>query len=255
MQEEIAHCAAGVRWLTYLHRQACSAVSTHDSVGLAAQLQHTNLASNVPVGHSKVDNSSLQNTCSHELHPATTTPALDAAAGSTHEPMQGACANGVSCDGQRPGAAPGRGTDSQATSQATSHLPCIPNWQADAQRYSTVEEWFHALVRAHFKGSLKVCSMDSALCSWRWDHSQITQDWFQLAYIFSAVVACNVSVCCHPWCATLCSQQAYSTVHHSAPTTHSDEKVIAQATRDFKCVIHCISSMSLVLSVHFDSIA
>ena len=166
MQEEIAHCAAGVRWLTYLHKQACSALSTHDSMGPAAQLQHTSLASNVPVGQSKVDNSSRQNTCSpilepvgEHLHPATTTPALDAAAGSTHEPMQDLCANGMSCDGQRPGAAPGRATDSH-TKGATSHVPSIHDWQADAQRYSTVEEWFHALVRAHFKGSLKVCSMD-----------------------------------------------------------------------------------------------
>ena len=34
----------------------------------------------------------------------------------------------------------------------------LHDWQADAVQYATVEEWFHALVRRHFKGSLKVCT-------------------------------------------------------------------------------------------------
>lgn len=177
MQEEIAHCAAGVRWLTHLHRQACLALSTHDNLGLAAQLQHTSLASNSPIKLSNVDTGSLRSTCSpnleplrEPLHPATTTAVLYAAASSTHEPMQGACANGVSCDGGTPGAALGHATRDSHTKEATNYVPKIHAWQADAQRYSTVEEWFHALVRAHFKGSLKVCSMDYALCSWRWVH-------------------------------------------------------------------------------------
>lgn len=172
MQEEIAHCAAGVRWLTYLHRQACSAPSTHNSMGPAAQLPHTGLANNLPAEQSNMDTGSLRSICSPDLesigeplHPATTTTALDAAAGSTHEPMKRDCANGVSCDGPRQSAASVHATDSQ-TKEATSCVPNTHDWQADAQRYSTVEEWFHALVRAHFKGSLKVCSMQYAPCPW-----------------------------------------------------------------------------------------
>ncbi|KAL0049405.1 hypothetical protein WJX82_001351 [Trebouxia sp. C0006] len=64
-QEEIAHCAAGVRWLTYLHTQALTANHSQEH-NIKQQLQN-----------------------------------------------------------------------------------------ADAVKYATVEEWFHSLVRAHFKGSLK----------------------------------------------------------------------------------------------------
>jgi hypothetical protein len=30
------------------------------------------------------------------------------------------------------------------------------DWAAEAQKYDTVEAWFHSLIRSHFKGSLKV---------------------------------------------------------------------------------------------------
>lgn len=30
-----------------------------------------------------------------------------------------------------------------------------PSWMVEARQYSTVELWFHALVRAHFKGNTK----------------------------------------------------------------------------------------------------
>ncbi len=31
----------------------------------------------------------------------------------------------------------------------------LPAWAEEAQKYPTVEEWFHSLVRAHFRGPLK----------------------------------------------------------------------------------------------------
>ncbi|KAA6428116.1 MAG: oxidoreductase transition metal ion binding [Trebouxia sp. A1-2] len=39
--------------------------------------------------------------------------------------------------------------------KGTSGRMALHDWQADAVKYDTVEEWFHGLVRAHFKGSLK----------------------------------------------------------------------------------------------------
>jgi hypothetical protein len=33
-----------------------------------------------------------------------------------------------------------------------------PSWVADALQHSSVEAWFHSLIRRHFKGTLKVGS-------------------------------------------------------------------------------------------------
>ena len=170
MQEEIAHCAAGVRWLTYLHRQARSAACTHDTLGLAAQLQNTALRHSLPAHQPSAATGSLHSTCSPNLgpvedhvHSLTTLIALDATTASIDKPMQELCANRVSCDGQRQSAAPECATDSHSKKTA-SHSASLHNWQADAQQYHAVEDWFHALVRAHFKGSLKVRNMDYTLC-------------------------------------------------------------------------------------------
>ena len=188
VQEEIAHCAAGVRWLTYLHSQACSAVRTHHSLGFAAQLQNTTQRHSLPADKPNVGTSSLHSLCSPNLEPlrkhvhsGAALTALDATAASMQEPMQELCDNGACCDGQRQSAAPECATDSHSK-DVTSHSADIYDWQADAQHYSTVEGWFHALVRAYFKGSLKVHCMDYTL----------TPCWLQLAHT-SAVFACIAS--------------------------------------------------------------
>lgn len=31
----------------------------------------------------------------------------------------------------------------------------VPLWVTDARKHSAVEQWFHALIRAHFRGPLK----------------------------------------------------------------------------------------------------
>ena len=172
MQEEVAHCAAGVRWLTYLHSQACSAACMHDTPQLVAQLQNASLAHSLHANQPNVDTSNPHRTCSPILGPdrgqeylASTQPAPTAAAAHVSEPMHQLGANGVSCSGQSHCAAPESATGSHAR-KATSGSAKLHDWQADAQQYSTVEEWFHALVRAHFKGSLKVCSQDYTLCLW-----------------------------------------------------------------------------------------
>lgn len=172
MQEEIAHCASGVRWLTYLHRQACSALCTRDSLGLAAQLQNTASTHSLPADQPNAGSASLHSTCSPNLEPvrehvcsSTTLTALGATAASIHEPLQDLCASEESSDGQRQSAAPECAAESHSK-EATSHRASLHDWQADAQQFNTVEDWFHALVRAHFKGSLKVRSMDYSMCSW-----------------------------------------------------------------------------------------
>lgn len=47
-------------------------------------------------------------------------------------------------------------TTQSKAQQVTSSTATLHAWQADATQYATVEEWFHSLVRTHFKGSLKV---------------------------------------------------------------------------------------------------
>ncbi len=89
LQEEITHCAAGVRWLSHLHKLAHESPQTSLSHG-AAQNE---------------------------------------AAASTSDA-------------------------SEATTSGAAVL-----WMEEARQYARVEQWFHALVKRYFKGSLKVsCS-------------------------------------------------------------------------------------------------
>lgn len=122
LQEEIAHCAAGVKWLTYLYQQAnaqplgqeaeVSTVKPQMQTGNCAASARNGSACEEP-GSIGAMSSQLQ---SHSIQHA--------------QPHAAESADGV---------------------QNASY-----EWQKDARQHSTVEEWFHALVRAHFKGSLKV---------------------------------------------------------------------------------------------------
>ena len=177
MQEEIAHCAAGVRWLTYLHTQALTANhgQEHD---IKQQLQNVTLAEPCSSSDSSSVSSSRPKQSvgiasdvqykSKACHPceqnADETCSTMAANGVsvTESTQDAATVMKTSCDGheahepQPPASEPeAKGSFSQAA-KGTSGSMALHAWQADAVKYATVEEWFHSLVRAHFNGSLKV---------------------------------------------------------------------------------------------------
>ena len=121
-QEEIAHCAAGVRWLTYLHQQA-------NAEALNRKEQATTVS---PDRRQQCNGTSAEvsQDCEEQSNVDAVTSQLQ-----THSLQQSPC-----------------GTFKSAKcSTRDDH-----EWMKHARQYSTVEEWFHALVRTHFKGSLKV---------------------------------------------------------------------------------------------------
>lgn len=171
-QEEIAHCAAGVRWLTYLHTQALTAAhgQEHDT---NQQLQSVTLAQPCSSSDTSTRSSSRPQQSSnlaldvqHKLTACRPSEQIGSTACST------LAANGMSVtesaqaaatvmqtrhDGHKAHAASepeATGSFSQAA-KGNSGRMALHDWQADAVKYATVEEWFHSLVRAHFKGSLK----------------------------------------------------------------------------------------------------
>ena len=182
VQEEIAHCAAGVRWLTYLHKQAIAASNTQQNS--AAQPLHTAGQSNGNAhdcSRSQPDNDSYEqmqqssqqisisqpagcNTCHHDN--------LQQETAGTSSACNGVLANDVDSTVQKDF----QGQHQQAAAHdlhKNSPQPCplpadddtaafMHAWQVDAAKYSTVEQWFHALVRTHFKGSLKVSFCSTA---------------------------------------------------------------------------------------------
>jgi hypothetical protein len=99
VQEEISHCAAGVRWLKHLHKVATSS----------------------------------------QLPPGSTAAAAAAAGGG------GKAETNSSTQQQQ-----------QQQANGSSTAAAAADWAADARKYETVEEWFHSLIRSHFKGTLKV---------------------------------------------------------------------------------------------------
>lgn len=115
-QEEVSHCAAGVRWLKHLHKVAKS--------------QQAAAAAEAPADKQQITTGS---------HSSSSTAQQCSTANNTH---------------QHPG-------DGSAVAAAADD-----DWPADAQQYDTVEEWFHALIRRHFKGNLKVRSI--CACQGRW---------------------------------------------------------------------------------------
>lgn len=123
LQEEIAHCAAGVRWLTYLHKQACADSPQQASPATAAALQ------------------SLQGATPNDN-------ATSEASGQVEADMTS------KTQSQTDAAQPLYTEASKKQDTSGSHA-----WQQHARQYATVETWFHALVKAHFKGSLKVRSI------------------------------------------------------------------------------------------------
>ena len=173
MQEEIAHCAAGVRWLTYLHTQALTANHSQEH-NIKQQLQNVTLAEPCSSSDSSsVSSSRPKQSVDVALDVQPKSKACHPCEQNADETCSTMAANGVSvtestqdaatfmktsCDGHEAHAASEpetKGSFSQAA-KGTSGRMALHAWQADAVKYATVEEWFHSLVRAHFKGSLKV---------------------------------------------------------------------------------------------------
>jgi hypothetical protein len=114
LQEEISHCAAGVRWLRHLHKVATTSQPPSDPTAAAAGAGAAEAAA-----------------------------AAAAAAGGQAE------ANGSTEQQQQQQVQQSNGSSMPAAAAAA-------DWAADARKYETVEEWFHSLIRSHFKGTLKV---------------------------------------------------------------------------------------------------
>lgn len=90
---------------------------------------------------------------------------LHALAHTLGQPADGAAAVGGAAAGPAPQHGQQQGQQQAATPAAPvaaaqpaagegqeGHLPA---WAEEARRHPTVEQWFHALVRAHFRGPLK----------------------------------------------------------------------------------------------------
>ncbi|KAL4447275.1 hypothetical protein ABPG77_007308 [Micractinium sp. CCAP 211/92] len=113
--EEISHCAAGVRWLKHLH-QVAHDTDWGQAAAQAGELQAGGAAS---------------------------------AAQQQQQPEQGQQQEAQQHPAQQGQAAGSGDADQQAGCES------MPAWAAEARRHARVEEWFHALVRAHFFGPLK----------------------------------------------------------------------------------------------------
>ena len=169
LQEEIAHCAAGVRWLTYLHSHACSAASHPAGTRTSLQLRCSSLPHNEHNKQLSAQAGSTTSTCTAKSQAdgsgkQTAIPAARNTAPPTHvvsaEEYRTALSGAAAID-QSQNAAPVHANSglSVQSQDAARNTATVHDWQEDAQQYATVEEWFHSLVQAHFKGSLKVgCS-------------------------------------------------------------------------------------------------
>lgn len=72
-------------------------------------------------------------------------------------PQPAAAANGsAACCTAAPSAATAAVQNGAVEGSTGSDGTTVADWVTDALQFSSVESWFHALIRRHFKGSLKV---------------------------------------------------------------------------------------------------
>ncbi len=121
--EEVTHCAAGVTWLTHLHRVGCELRENTDDGGLREN-QHSNNGVG-SVGDAAVGK---------EATPGEATPG-EATPGEATLTEMSTC------------------MQSMTVSNDTQKRP--PQWAVEAAMHADVASWFHVLVRAHFWGPLK----------------------------------------------------------------------------------------------------
>ncbi len=153
-----------MRWLTYLHSQALAAKQRQD-LPITHQLQQATLADlNLS---SQPSSTSIRPVPTAAGAVDTTAPSSEAGLAST---QNGKAAPSAAAAQANATPAPCSGgshhldpvsqseTNGKVSRSASSNDGDVAllDWQTDAQQYATVEKWFHALVRAHFKGSLKV---------------------------------------------------------------------------------------------------
>lgn len=198
-QEEISHCAAGVRWLTYLHKLAHEGGSQEGSAA-----------------------SSSQSGCGSST--AAQQAACDAAAGAAGS--LSTAMNGISLDSKpaADGAAAGAADAAAGAADAADTTAAVPggqqcgsaaphDWRGEAAQHARVEAWFHSLIRRHFHGSLKVSwagaeagVVQHAQCCWHspgavagvaWEHiHQQTCEPYKLVYMWLGPALVQVS-CLH----------------------------------------------------------
>lgn len=115
--DEIGHCAAGVRWLKYLHKLA------HDpgAEGPGGEREGG-------VGNNQTD---------------------EAKNGAMTEGQEGTKEAVVEGEG---GEVAQKADSGEQGAAKESHVPA---WVADARKFASVEKWFHHLVKGHFFGALK----------------------------------------------------------------------------------------------------
>ena len=149
--EEVTHCAAGVRWLTWLHRRAhaaavvpadgsTAAATTAGSISAAAPETDTPAAVDPSVDDILAMADDLNQQCSVEHD------ALQDAERRVGQQTYCACCG--------PGA-PDTGEVMSRTAIHEADAETAQAWISDALQFDTVELWFHALVKRHFFGALK----------------------------------------------------------------------------------------------------
>lgn len=152
-QEEISHCAAGVRWLKYLFELARNLQG-------AQPLQQQ---SNSHAGQQQTSSSQQQQQqqLEAEQHSAASCGAGGTAAAATSDDA-GASASAAAVNGG--GAAAATNGHCSCSNGGEGGSCAELDWVADALQHSSVEAWFHSLIRRHFKGSLKVGTCGAYMC-------------------------------------------------------------------------------------------
>ena len=132
--EEVSHCAAGVRWLTWLHKQAHDEGCKMGGDGAPAV--------NVSSALHADTRATLSVAEVHNISPTEIGP-ISVDIGSSDQ------ANTLSGHSVTEKQSPV--TRDTGEGRGPQHL----DWISNARRFPTVESWFHDLVRNHFHGGLK----------------------------------------------------------------------------------------------------
>jgi hypothetical protein len=166
VQEEVTHCAAGVRWLKYLYdvakgeRKPDSAVdaasgmaapASADAGPKAAASTRTDAASACCVGSARAAGEA--GTAVAEAAEGLAEQMAAAGLAKSNGAGQAESSGAVGAESRDAGLASSSGTGGAWEEQA---------WVTEARRFASVEAWFHSLVRRHFYGTLRPPFNDEA---------------------------------------------------------------------------------------------
>ncbi len=181
--EEVTHCAAGVRWLTHLHRTALQTVRSAGATPATAGPAHESSSAQ----NGDIDSSTA--TTRHANGQPSTAP--DQACNHAHAHDQknpsttgnqvtNAPGRPITANGQVPSTCQGSSTvQGDACSNAIgSH--CVPAWMSEASQFDTVQEWCvwwgytHTHTQTHWSFETGRCILDVMVCvrvsiEWRVD--------------------------------------------------------------------------------------